>query len=127
MVFENRKIRNYKVTDFFSIQKLAIQNLSSFFQDPRWFMLPQGYRMINTKKSISNSNLFQTLKVKRNMFQVITTKTFMDQLDNFKLRNFAKILVPKPGWQYISIATILWIWSVKFWPCLLSICLHAQT
>lgn len=53
-------------------------------------MLPQGYRMINTKKSISNSNLFQTLKVKRNMFQVITTKTFMDQLDNFKLRNFAK-------------------------------------
>lgn len=90
LVFENRKIRNYKVTDFFSIQKLAIQNLSSFFQDPRWFMLPQGYRMINTKKSISNSNLFQTLKVKRNMFQVITTKTFMDQLDNFKLRNFAK-------------------------------------
>lgn len=129
LVFENRKIRNYKVTDFFPIQKLAIQNLSSFFQDPRWFMLPQGYRMINTKKSISNSNLFQALKVKRNMFQVITTKTFMDQLDNFKLRNFnfAKILVPKPGWQYISIATILWIWSVKFWPCLLSICLHAQT
>lgn len=34
LVFENRKIRNYKVTDFFPIQKLAIQNLSSFFQDP---------------------------------------------------------------------------------------------
>lgn len=74
LVFENRKIRNCKVADFFSIQKLAIQNLSSFFQDPSGLCCHNDIRLINTKKSISNFNLFQTLKVKRNMFQVITTK-----------------------------------------------------
>lgn len=90
LVFENRKIRNYKETDFFFYSEASHTKSFIILSGSKWFMLPQWYRLINTKKSISNFNLFQTLKVKRNMFQVITTKTFMDQLDNFKLRNFAK-------------------------------------
>lgn len=58
LVFENRKIRNYKETDFFFYSEASHTKSFIILSGSKWFMLPQWYRLINTKKSISNFNLF---------------------------------------------------------------------